>query len=486
MTTFCPPLHALCAQCHKFVGRREQTFAPKGLFENVYSSDGKTKDDDKKLIRWSYNEEIQNVYVAHQRCLACVLCERSMHDAPYGMTFGKQDKTRTSSSGGRSSNMSTTTTMLPIYNEILCKGPPGSNGWCSDDFEEYKQASKRLNDLSQMTVQDLQKILTDRRVLLLKDNYNDNDNDDDDDDDDDDKDDKDSLICKVIVTDKRKGRMKSHAVGTSSCSCCTGGESSSSSSSNYNCSDKSRHHLVSQRESPGAILRDRKCLHGDQQSVVGTTDRRDENKTTVISDLITNAHTPNFSPHSFWNYWKDKQDMLRNEIKERVIPNALWSAAVSSVITEEGGFEYALNAVLLSLMVDILIAKVASILPSSRSITTKEALHELFDPNHCSIVKSITKNESNLFSFMHHNTEKRKCDCMKYVVAAAEIGTLRTNKPSKIERNIEYCALALCHQPLARPLVCSRCNTVAYCSKQHQTTDWASHKKNCKRSNSKK
>mmetsp|Transcript_19782 Transcript_19782/g.52597 ORF Transcript_19782/g.52597 Transcript_19782/m.52597 type:complete len:144 (+) Transcript_19782:3-434(+) len=98
-----------------------------------------------------------------------------------------------------------------------------------------------------------------------------------------------------------------------------------------------------------------------------------------------------------------------------------------------------------------------------------------------SFLNSISKGPNELAIFMH-TTEQRKCECLIYVAAAAEIGVLhegqRFEEGKKNCNEAKFCAK--CQVFLANPKICSRCRQAAYCGADHQPQHWKDHKKSCR------
>jgi len=66
-----------------------------------------------------------------------------------------------------------------------------------------------------------------------------------------------------------------------------------------------------------------------------------------------------------FDFWIEKQDILREFLKDRFIPRSLWClAVVGSTKEQDGAYDYAALHVLSSLITGILIDKVAFISPN--------------------------------------------------------------------------------------------------------------------------
>jgi len=164
-------MHCVRNAMNMLIGERGSFW---GIYESIYP-DGKLQDG--RQIDFSYMDVAQLAFIAHDHCFACVLCGSAIKDADHGFCFKKHD----------------VPVAVPAF-EITCKSPPGSTGWCSNDIDSYKKALKRLDDAKSMAITDIQGILEERQVPWKDDEE------------------KASLICKVIVTDKKKGKKTAHIV----------------------------------------------------------------------------------------------------------------------------------------------------------------------------------------------------------------------------------------------------------------------------------
>jgi len=102
--------------------------------------------------------------------------------------------------------------------------------------------------------------------------------------------------------------------------------------------------------------------------------------------------------------------------------------------------------------------------PNEGLLKIREALSISHQSEFLDAINAIMGGADQLYSFMHRS-DKRCCECMKYVAAAGEIGILR-NKASKVKTLVEHCGF--CNEVLARPQVCALCKKTAYCSVHHQ------------------
>lgn len=401
----------LCVQCHMFLGKRELTVAPREPFDAVYPN-GRLPDG--RQIKDTTN----NAFYAHGKCLDCMLCGCTMEKAEHGMQFG----------------MNNTADTFPL--EITCNGPPGSTGWCSNELGPYKEASKRLTELQNMKLEEIQNILQERQVP-----YKSNES-------------KDSMICKIIVTDKKKGDKVSNVV------------------THTDASGKEHHYEVKSREAPGAVLRNRRCKHGAKQWAYDDTPAQ-RRKRKLINEFINTYMRAGDNFNLFAECLVKNKEVVVDDVEERFMPGALWSMAVGTVIHEEGALTYAAMNIFASLFIDGVLDMIES--SSSNDFTTRDCFGVLMSLQRKGIMDKMN-DQDKLFLFMHQY-EKRHCDCMKYVVAAIEVGSLRKGKEMKIKRNVETCAY--CDEALVRPRICSGCKMVAYCHEMHQREHWKVHKKDC-------
>lgn len=404
VTKFAPGQEIICAQCHTFVESRLMMIQPEGLpFSEMYRKDG--------------------VFYTHKKCGSCTLCGSTIDQARHGFEYQKTNESEDS-----------------LEFEITCKGPPGSTGWCSNEIGAYKKASKRLEELNKMNLENIQKILKERQVSWRSDEI------------------KDSLVCKVIVTDKKKGDKKRNIV------------------TRTDASGNETHVKVKSREAPGAILRDRRCNHGSQRADNSAQKRKRSAFAPIIMTMMQTAHNYNMLHNAIADFLVDRQDELKDDIQERFIPGFLWGGAVESTITEEGGFQYAAMHIFAYLIIDSVIDRIASMSPTEK-LAKRDVLDAFNRPDIRETLWKIMSSEDALYLFMHQ-FGKRYCDCMKFVVAAAEVGSLRLGQKMKVVVDVEHCAL--CNAALAQPLVCSGCKEVAYCDALHQREHWKVHKTECK------
>ena len=156
---------------------------------------------------------------------------------------------------------------------------------------------------------------------------------------------KESLVCKVIVMDKKKGDV--------TCSIVT----------STDVSGNEKHSRIKSREAPGAILRDRRCKHGAQRDFDDSPSQRRKRK--ALGQLIvTMAQTHNYCNAIADFLVVDRQNELRDDIQERFIPGLLWASAVEAVIRREGAFEYSSMHIFAYLVIDKVIDRIASMSPT--------------------------------------------------------------------------------------------------------------------------
>ena len=268
---------------------------------------------------------------------------------------------------------------------------------------------------------------------------------------------KESLVCKVIVMDKKKGDV--------TCSIVT----------STDVSGNEKHSRIKSREAPGAILRDRRCKHGAQRDFDDSPSQRRKRK--ALGQLIvTMAQTHNYCNAIADFLVVDRQNELRDDIQERFIPGLLWASAVEAVIRREGAFEYSSMHIFAYLIIDKVIDRIASMSPTE-NLTKRDSFDVVNHPDIQNTLRKIMESEETLYLFMHR-FERRHCGCMKFVAAAIESGSLRYEKEMEIKTDVEHCAL--CNVALARPQVSSACKEVAYCGAHHQSEHWKVHKRECK------
>jgi len=166
--------------------------------------------------------------------------------------------------------------------------------------------------------------------------------------------------------------------------------------------------------------------------------------------------------------------MLLSDRAERFIPKMMWFTAVNSATTEDGGYDYEVACVATALITSALLD-----LYDAKGAWSNSDLRKLTSSEKSQLKKQLRKIEAGptgLYEFMHA-PENRKCDCMQYVVTAAEIGTLRLKK---MKTKVPKDRCAVCHEALARPKFCGLCREVGYCGPEHAKEHWkAVHKKEC-------
>jgi hypothetical protein len=433
---YCPTVARACAICHEYISLRDGKALPTETFKALYPN-GKLADGRSLLS--------SDIYWAHSRCFSCSLCGDPMYECGKSSPAGFLVRDRRGDKGD------------PRAIQFYCKSPPGSLTWCDYSYEAHEAALERKREIETLSIANIQDILRERKIPLDQEN-----------------DSKESLVRKVIVTDQKKGKKTGHMVtqqhsGSSGCS----------------------EHFVQTRAAPGADYIDKKCQHGTQKMFEDTADhtkKRDAVRASMMDpgimvmmhemetiEFSPGIHTPVFKVGcaNIAHFWSSNyQELLKSDIEEQFIPGMLWSAAVHSSSSEEGGYEYARMNVAASVIVKYMIAKLA-LKPRLKNSEMKVLLNE---PELASALQSISAGIASLYAFMCR-PERRLCECMAYVATAAEIGTLRNKEMRISTKDIEHCAV--CRAALAEPKVCALCKEVAYCGPQHQKEDWRIHKKTC-------
>ena len=172
------------------------------------------------------------------------------------------------------------------------------------------------------------------------------------------------------------------------------------------------------------------------------------------------------------DYCIEHAHILKDDVDEKFIPKLLWSAAIDSAISEDGGFTYELINVTVSIICEFMI----DCLKHKSTLTREDACPIFTSREWMERMTSISISQEKLYEFMHH-PDRRPCECMQYVVTAAKIGKIR-KKEMRVSKNVKTCAV--CNAALAKPKFCSRCKEVAYCSPICQKKHWKTHKKECK------
>jgi hypothetical protein len=148
------------------------------------------------------------------------------------------------------------------------------NPWCEYSYEAHVAALKRKRKVETLSFVGVQDILLERKIPFDPEN-----------------DSKESLVRKVIVTDKKRGKKTGHMVTHQHCSdSCGSGYSGSA-------------HFVKTRVAPGADFIDKRCQHGSQRLFEDTADhtkKRDAFRASImdhdISVLMYEKETNEFSP----------------------------------------------------------------------------------------------------------------------------------------------------------------------------------------------
>lgn len=304
---------------------------------------------------------------------------------------------------------------------FLCHPPPGASEFCVNEWDGYVAAKKRLDEIESMSVQEIKALLCDRGVPVSS------------------GDDKQSLVRKVVVTDRKK------KLGV----------------------DES---LLLSRTAPGSDIRDRLCRHG-----ISTWEYSNRHATGaymygLVAALLSQQ---NWKPgyEAAVEHWRRDLDILRDDLAERSIARGMWSIGVTDATQEDCNHNYVLKLIAGSLIVNAM----QDVIAETSNFTNVDATRLLEQPSVRKALDTISAGKNEMFILMDH-PDYRKCNCMAYLATAAEIGKTWRNK-LKISKDIEHCAL--CKEALAAPKVCSACKEVAYCSVVHQREHWKTHKKTC-------
>lgn len=259
--------------------------------------------------------------------------------------------------------------------KFLCELAPNSTYGCKNDWEAHHAAQKRLQDIELLSIAALQGVLRSRGVAHEQDEE------------------KDSLVRKVVVTDQKKARKSEVYL---------------------------RNTLISMRKAPGAELRGRQCLHGSVEpddELLAAMELAFQYTTSVYSD------GSKFGDHVA--FWTRRLPKLRDELERRLIPRSLWGSAVSGAVEGEGQLDLCRLYVFGTFVTNAL----QDVLEEQSTLKHQEANEALKEP--ISFNGGVERNfsgQKELFRFMHR-PDVRRCECMKYVVTAAEMGTLR-DKPA--------------------------------------------------------
>ena len=145
-------------------------------------------------------------------------------------------------------------------------------------------------------------------------------------------------------------------------------------------------------------------------------------------------------------------------------------------IHETGETDYAVATVIGS----VIVGTILDVIAVKPQLSDVDLAEEVFDNSQFKAqMKSVKYGEAaSLFRFMHSPAQKY-CDCMKYVVTAAELGMTCIALPMKVSGSItQHCNM--CGKSIAAPKLCSLCKKVVYCGEACQREAWPQHKKECK------
>lgn len=313
---------------------------------------------------------------------------------------------------------------------LLCAANPGCNDGCENEWEDSQLAKKRLKEIQSMSGPEIQALLVERKVDCRDDE------------------DKESLIRKVVVTEQKKGRK---SFGYTS----IGGANN----------------LVTTRFLPGYLLRDRQCQHGATHGIPVSVGG-------LMMEYAVHVKSNRGAREASVGFWTSRLPLLRDDLEQRRLPKWFWSSAVSDASEEEGYFDIVCIKTCGSLIVSGIQDMLAERLPVSpasalRFLGARPLLNEFGN--------AATIGPSAMYPLMHRS-DVRRCNCLAYVVTAAEIGVLR-DKTVDVKGNVgrvDIARCALCDNTLIAPKVCSACKEVAYCNTSHQHEHWKVHKKTCK------
>lgn len=445
-------LFRTCALCHEYVPIREMKVLPTDPLKAAYP-EGKLPNGT-QLCSFIGTDM---VFFAHKKCYTCDLCGSPMyidelHRDGFLAILQKQQKP----------------SVL-----FLCQGPPGSSGHCNDRHADVKRDRLRYLEIESLSSQEMCEILKDRGIPI-----------------DDAGDDRESLVKKVVVTDRKREKKVANVV-TMTKSLDTPGAFA-----NHACGDACgcESSRVVSRAAPGANIIDAKCCHGCPFRYVCWDNRERAWKRSVMSDDFMQfsyglfdmteqqcqetfpgcpvspfINACNLSEH-FW--FTEGQKALIADREEYFIPRMMWSVAVSACSEEDGTYKYgrlhAAMSLITSRMIDMYKSKTN---PQREDLLALMASETLVRQ-----LKQMELGPNNLFLLMD-SPELRKCDCMQYVAMAASLGTLRL-KDSQVKEVKHRCAL--CKSPLSEPKFCSLCKEVAYCGEYHIKRHWKTHKRECK------
>jgi len=331
---------------------------------------------------------------------------------------------------------------------ILCK-------WCEKILPQGERAAAYLRHLKTCPIEDLRLILQDREIEG---------NDDDD---------RDTLIVKVIASERSKEKNTEFCSGNKVVS------------------------LVA----PGRYFRNRRCHHGGQiaaddvenegamrklisESMLHKIPNKDGSNSIPIvsffaSDAVGEIRVFGSGVSYLVDFWEMHEEMIRAD-EYGFIPDAYWALAVSGCCDEIGHYGYSR----FGLVAYGVVVFYAEMLKKDSQINTPQEVIAY-------TVKSFQKciSDYGLIEMLHPDNMccdkeelgrsywplERMCDCMQYVAMAAKLGTLDIKDPKCKE--MRRCAV--CDKCLIRPKVCKRCRKVAYCSTEHQREHWNEHKKQC-------
>lgn len=316
---------------------------------------------------------------------------------------------------------------------FLCEATSSSTDGCANEWEEYLDATKRLREIQAMTVEDIQTVLRERNIPFA------------------DNEDKDLLVRKVILTDKAKERKsRRYADGM----------------------------VIVTRLAPGAVLRDRTCMHG----FVKIPDTcHDYDDLPAALDWYDSAVRQPFFLREQWfehgckmtiSFWMGHLSLLRVDVERRWIPSIFWMQAVGGLVENSVTGMFAVGTLVCIVILNAMMDQ----LERNPVFRDHDGVRLIDQPDLKSKLQTISQGPVAVCKYMHH-PDHRRCNCLAYVATAAELGLMQFGTVRRSRASVEHCAQ--CGEGLVKSMVCSLCKQVAYCNAVHQREHWKIHKKTC-------